>query len=445
MKKSVVLLFILVMAMCFMGCGKVYEGTKSGYVTIKDIPGITFDIYANSAKSATAVSQINKDSDMSDGNSYLYKNGSTDYIIYNNKSLTAVVQKVESIGLETVKDKESVLRDITFLGTSVLSENYEYVTSGKDDAYKLVAQVDAGVSLTLTTFGDYTGQFAYLSYQNNDYLMFVGVPKTEYKNLDKEVRDAIEHMIKSLRVNKEDFGTNKVQPTEKTDKVTETKPEDVKKEETTTQKEEVTQQPEEKEPVKQPIPSVEIEVPKEEPEEDIIITEKEVENVVNVTNQKELEGNITTIYSFGGIEDDVLSSGVDINGNFQTVLVTITAYYNEEMASDVIKSGVAKDGLYEYFDAPDGCHYEAVEYKVSGSATEDVYVNFKIVGIDGQLLKYKGVTYGSRSYDILSTSEYKKDGYTKRICYYPVPNGCKEYVLQFGETGGQLGYVKISE
>lgn len=444
MKKSVVLLFIFVMAMCFMGCGKVYEGTKSGYVTIKDIPGVTFDIYANSAKSATAVSQINKDSDMSDGNSYLYKNGSTDYIIYNNKSLTAVVQKVESIGLEAAKDKESVLKDITFLGTSVLSENYEYATSGKDDAYKLVAQVDAGVSLTLTTFGDYTGQFAYLSYQNNDYLMFVGVPKTEYKNLDKEVRDAIEHMIKSLRVNKDDFGANKVQTTEKTDKVTENKPEDVKKEENTSQNEEVIQQPDEKEPVKQPIPSVDIEIPKEEPkEEDIVITEKEVENVVNVTNQKELEGNITTIYSFGGIEDDVLSSGVDIDGNFQTVLVTVTAYYNEEMALDVIKSGVAQDGLYEYFDAPDGCHFEAVEYSVSGSATDDVYVNFKIVGIDGQLLKYKGITYGSRTYDILATSEYKKDGYVKRICYYPVPNGCKEYVLQFGEAGGQLGYVKI--
>lgn len=496
MKKILALALISIMIISMTGCSGVYEGSKSGYVTITDIPGISFDVYASAVKSATAVSQINKNSDMSDGNSYLYKNGATDYILFNSKSLTIVVQKINSINLENSKDKISTLNNVTFLGTSVLSKEYEYDTSGKDDVYKLIAQVDAGVSLTLTTFGDYTGQVAYVSYNGNDYMMFVGVPQTNYKDLEKEVQEAIEHMVKSLKINKEDFENNKVyeedvNTTEKAEDDTSEKEEVVVPEvpevvipeppveepgvpeeniDADINIEIVPETPEETEPptdeeivIEEPDENIDVPVevipeepqeeiptepvtqpPVEEPDEDIVVTEKGTENVINVTNQKELEGNVTTIYSLAKVGDDVLSSGIDIDGNFQTVLVSISSYYNEETALDIIKNGVKKDGLYKYFDAPDGCHYEAIEYSVSGSATDSVYVNFKIVGIDGQSLKYKGITYGSRTYDILSTSEYKKDGYTKRICYYPVPNGCKEYVLQFGESGNQIGYVKIS-
>lgn len=496
MKKILALALISIMIISMTGCSGVYEGSKSGYVTITDIPGISFDVYASAVKSATAVSQINKNSDMSDGNSYLYKNGATDYILFNSKSLTIVVQKINSINLENSKDKISTLNNVTFLGTSVLSKEYEYDTSGKDDVYKLIAQVDAGVSLTLTTFGDYTGQVAYVSYNGNDYMMFVGVPQTNYKDLEKEVQEAIEHMVKSLKINKEDFENNKVyeedvNTTEKAEDDTSEKEEVVVPEvpevvipeppveepgipeeniDADINIEIVPETPEETEPptdeeivIEEPDENIDVPVevipeepqeevptepvtqsPVEEPDEDIVVTEKGTENVINVTNQKELEGNVTTIYSLAKVGDDVLSSGIDIDGNFQIVLVSISSYYNEETAMDIIKNGVKKDGLYKYFDAPDGCHYEAIEYSVSGSATDSVYVNFKIVGIDGQSLKYKGITYGSRTYDILSTSEYKKDGYTKRICYYPVPNGCKEYVLQFGESGNQIGYVKIS-
>lgn len=497
MKKILSLVLISIMIISMTGCSSVYEGSKSGYVTITDIPGISFDVYASAVKSATAVSQINKNSDMSDGNSYLYKNGATDYILFNSKSLTIVVQKINSINLENSKDKISTLNNVTFLGTSVLSKEYEYDTSGKDDVYKLLAQVDAGVSLTLTTFGDYTGQVAYVSYNGNDYMMFVGVPQTNYKDLEKEVQAAIEHMVKSLKINKEDFANNKVyeevvNTTEKAEEDTSEKEEVVEPEvpevvipeppveesevpeenidtevdieietetpgetEPPTDEEIVIEEPDENNDVpvevipeepQEEVPTEPVTPPvkEEEPDKDIVVTEKGTENVINVTNQKELEGNVTTIYSLAKVGDDVLSSGIDIDGNFQTVLVSVSSYYNEETALDVIKSGVKKDGLYKYFDAPDGCHYEAIEYSVSGSATDNVYVNFKIVGIDGQSLKYKGITYGSRTYDILSTSEYKKDGYTKRICYYPVPNGCKEYVLQFGESGNQIGYVKIS-
>lgn len=462
MMKKIIFSFVLLIAMFgVVGCSKVYEGNKSGYVTISDIPGITFDVYADTVKSATAVSQINKNSDMSDGNSYLFKNGATDYILYNSNSLTVVVQKIDSINLKKKKNKEAAINDITFLGTSVLSKEYEYHTSNKDKAYKLVAQVDAGVSLTLTSFGDYTGQVAYISYQGHDYMMFVGVPKTSYKELKKDVKEAIEHMAKSLKIKKSDFSNNRVESTDNSS-VNIEKEEDIKDNTENKSPENNVTDTSEKELIREndvneseettapditvtDIPEILPEVPDDkEDEEEIVVVEKDTENVVNVTNQKEMENNETSIYALGQVGDDIISSGLDINGSIQSVLVTVTSYYNEDHSVDVIKSGIKKDGLYTYFEAPDGCHYEAVEYSVSDSPMEDVYINFKIVGIDGQTLKYKGITYESRTYDILATTSYKKDGYTKRICYYPVPNGCKEYVLQFGEVGGQMGYIKIS-
>lgn len=469
MKKIVFSFALLITMFGVVGCSKVYEGNKSGYVTISDIPGITFDVYADTVKSATAISQINKNSDMSDGNSYLFKNGTTDYILYNSNSLTVVVQKIDSINLKKKKNKEAAINDVTFLGTSVLSKEYEYHTSNKDKAYKLVAQVDAGVSLTLTSFGDYTGQIAYISYQGHDYMMFVGVPKTSYKELNKDVKKAIEHMVKSLKIKKSDFSNNRVESEmgsdtniEKEENVTTDNTEST---DNKTSEGNVSDSSEKNEPVKEnndasseetntpgntdnDIPDTSPEMPDDtkdnENVEDIVVVEKNTENVVNVNNQKEMENNETSIYALGQVGDDIISSGLDKNGSIQGVLVTVTSYYNEDNSINVIKRGVKEDNLYTYFDAPDGCHYEAIEYSVSDSAMEDVYVNFKIVGIDGQALKYKGITYSSRTYDILATTSYKKDGYSNRICYYPVPNGCKEYVLQFGENRGQMGYVKIS-
>ncbi len=45
---------------------------------------------------------------------------------------------------------------------------------------------------------------------------------------------------------------------------------------------------------------------------------------------------------------------------------------------------------YEYSTAPEGYSWHAIEYTLSISP-EDLYVDIKLVGLDGEKLKYRGV------------------------------------------------------
>ena len=58
------------------------------------------------------------------------------------------------------------------------------------------------------------------------------------------------------------------------------------------------------------------------------------------------------------------------------------------------------------------------------------YVNVKLRGMDGENLKFRGIAYSQRTYDI-SVSD------TEFYSFYAVPNGCREYVLEIGEGAGK--------
>ena len=50
--------------------------------------------------------------------------------------------------------------------------------------------------------------------------------------------------------------------------------------------------------------------------------------------------------------------------------------------------------------------------------------------MDGENLKFRGIEYTQRTYDIpVSDTEF--------YSFYAVPNGCREYVLEMGEGDGK--------
>ena len=106
-----------------------------------------------------------------------------------------------------------------------------------------------------------------------------------------------------------------------------------------------------------------------------------------------------------------------------------------------IKRGRA---YYDDIEVPKGSHLEACVYDVK-LGTEDTYLNVTLKGLDGNKLVYQGVSYSSRTYDIIY--EDNKVGWNnERIVYYFVPNGCEEYVLQFGDGASEEikeAYYKI--
>lgn len=109
----------------------------------------------------------------------------------------------------------------------------------------------------------------------------------------------------------------------------------------------------------------------------------------------------------------------------QTAVITLTEVLTGQEAIDLIKQACA-DGTvrYAYFEAPDGCSWHAAHYYVESDSVG--YANAKLRGVDGENLRFRGIEYTQRTYDIkVSDSEF--------YSYYAVPNGCSEYCLEIGE------------
>ena len=91
-------------------------------------------------------------------------------------------------------------------------------------------------------------------------------------------------------------------------------------------------------------------------------------------------------------------------------------------------------------EAKEGTSYQVIEYTTSCDITK-YYTNIKITGLDGERLKFRGVSYTTRTYDVLTKAESGDNRYTKLYCYYEVPNGCKEYAICIGEYASGLGQI----
>ena len=100
----------------------------------------------------------------------------------------------------------------------------------------------------------------------------------------------------------------------------------------------------------------------------------------------------------------------------------------------------------EYFAPADGCTFHVAHYKLDMSNCMGTgYLNVKLRGMHGENLRFRGIEYTSRTYVItVSEDEY--------YCFYEVPNGCKEYVLECGEgtvenedSGVISAYYKVTD
>lgn len=132
----------------------------------------------------------------------------------------------------------------------------------------------------------------------------------------------------------------------------------------------------------------------------------------------------------------------------------ITDHYTGDDAVKLIKDYCnSTQARYIYQAPPVGTHWEAVKYSVdfTGSGISNGYVNVRFTGLDGEKLYYKGIGYSKRTYDInnnVQTDGTVSSGY---IAYYPVPNGCTDYMLVCGdgteETAGSAfnAYYRITK
>ena len=122
------------------------------------------------------------------------------------------------------------------------------------------------------------------------------------------------------------------------------------------------------------------------------------------------------------------SSGTGLDTSY----ITPTQLYVGTEAIDIVKA-YCRSGAssYVYEDAPDGYSWHVLEYTLE-TDPEELYVDIKLKGLDGEKLKFRGVTVSSRTRDIFSYCTKTESGFEKLYCYYAVPNGCMEYMIECG-------------
>lgn len=461
LKKIKNLLMILIACSMVSGCGNgaLYEKNASGYIQQTCVESTVFDMPKAMLDQATAITAIAEDSDYSQ-NAFVYKNGHDTYLMFDISSIVVLVKEGTGYDFENSEDKGSSLQSegINGIWFSPDGKKLECETDKSNGKYKTMITADADVSITPDVYGMFAGKFANVKCGDLEVSMFVGARAEAYEDLSDNQIKIIEHIAKSLNIvsaEPEENTENVILPEESTEPEAATEEitvEDTEAQETNTEAEEdvvviennetppAEENQENEIPATDSVNSAEV-TPEQEvtdqPEEAAPAEEK---NIVSIkSNQVERnEDNLYTssIYSMLEVgETGVLQSLSYDTANYEANYMTINAVYTGQDAVNIIK-GFCDSGqaAYEYQDAPSGCSWNVIEYSLAKSQSE-AYTDIWLEGLDGEKLNYRGVSYKKRTHDIFAYESKTETGYEKLYCFYAVPNGCKEYLLEAGDPG----------
>ena len=122
--------------------------------------------------------------------------------------------------------------------------------------------------------------------------------------------------------------------------------------------------------------------------------------------------------------------------------VCVTHVYTGKSADKLLKKLKSNDEYIKDLNAQPGTSLQVAEYKMSEDP-EKAYIDFKLVGLDGGTLKYRGVPFGKRTYDAKAGGTFKDGFYKNLYVIYEVPNGCTEYSLRIG-SNGKTAYCHVT-
>lgn len=127
----------------------------------------------------------------------------------------------------------------------------------------------------------------------------------------------------------------------------------------------------------------------------------------------------------------------------ETTYMSLDKVYVGEDAKDIIQKYCNSEKCpYEYEEAPAGYSWHVIEY-TTDTAPEDLYIDIRLRGLDGEKLKFRGVAASERTHDIYAYVSKTDAGYEKQYCYYAVPDEYEEYILTFGvEIKAVLGVAR---
>lgn len=401
------------------GCGSraVYKPLSSDYKAVDSIEGCVFGIPVPFSEKATAITRVTKNGDYDASTLYSYKNGNDQYLMFCMDSFIIIAQKNVDFDFSSGDYLKSVETG-TIMGMWLHPIEKADVETGKNEkAGKVVVESIAEITMTDTLYGDFVGKFAYVSNGKDNWAIFCGCPGEKYEELDKERLNVINNVVYSLA------------PYEKENNVPEY--EVVVKGGTVSSN---------------ILPATSV---SENNNVQTSISQNDVEKEDNIIISNQNENSRITGVPYDSSIYDMLKVGdcgylyvaSEEKGNCVQPIIKVEEIYKN--AEDIVKEYCKESVDYSYQGAPIGCHWEAIKYSVDYTGCGELpYINIKLCGVDGETLKYHGIPYEKRTYDIFDN--VTEDGTTmlNAICFYAVPNGCEEYVLECGDGTVEMPDIK---
>lgn len=517
-KKLFILLLSVTLMSVLTACGRdkeIYDSGEDGYTSITSVDGISFDVVSDVSRNATAITNISEDMAFETDQTYMYKDGETEYFLFRIDSIVCVAQKGTSFGIKDAQDKLDAVTKGNILGIYFTSpkKKLEFVEDEKDGVYKMVATVTAQVALTSELYNDFAGRLAYINDGRDEWTMFVGTIGKDFRDFSDETQEVITYMAATMTLHEEPVRAQAPEPAvalggenEQSSNVeaisgndTADEPvEDISGE--AGQKDTDTDDTEGMEPVQEEDAPEPLEDSEEtEPAEDSGAEPVEPEGSGDMTEPEEIEVEVvveesTEKFGENDIQEDISPETVTesddrkmqdttpatehgyvrLNNQKNTVKDDLTVYtsniydmldvgkraYADVLipnASGYLRAEIKADRIFtgaeavaviqdaynkgtmmgSYFEAPEGCSFHVIHYTVAFPDGRQGYVNVKLRGMDGENLRFRGIPYTQRTYDI-------KVSDTEFYAFYAVPNACREYAVEIGDgtiENAQYGIV----
>lgn len=422
--------------------------SKEGYKIIYDVPGVSFEVKKELSDYSTAVMEISKNVDFQDTGTYSFKNGKDTYLLFNINEYIVIVSKNTNFHFAET-EVETALSNNSIDGIWFSTHGKNPVRKEGNNQY--VIQAQAQVVITNAMYNDFYGTLTTIEKDGVEWSMFAGYtsaqkekysPAVEYSTSTFKLCDSNTTEIGSYVITEEGQFKRLAESTEAENQQLYVTVDKGNPDATSQPMTEPTVEPTTEpttEPTETPAP---VQTPTSTPE--VLVAGETQEEVLSVLEIKKNQKNIkkdkdkvytSSIYNMLSIgETGYITVTDEVMATYQDAYARATRIYDAKETAQLIEDHIkSENSYYKTMEAPLGTHFEAVEYDVNYLEKEPSYVNVQLCGVDGEALRYRGIIYEKRTYDIYDNVKTDGDWQTGYIAFYAVPNGCKEYVVKIGE------------
>ena len=380
---------------------------RDGYKTIRDVPGIEFQVNKEFSDYSTAVLEISKNIDFLDYQTYSYKNGTDTYLLFNMNSYIIIAKKGTDFDFPNMGVEESLsVNSVDGIWFSLSGKNP--IKESSEDRY--ILSVTAQVVITPLVYNDFQGTLTVVRKDGDEWTLFAGtaaraddvckesIGYTANTIFPVEAREPIETKNAIVAVENEMGSAGYTEEDSHVDA------DNLSGEETHTD---------------------------EQSQEEEIFYIRESQIRQDLEKGKVYESDPYSMLKTGnaGIAATMNEQG----GGYTEVYIRVDQLYSKEETAGLIKEYISSgQSYYAEMEAPEGTHFEAVSYSVRYLDLVPSYVNIKLCGLDGEDLRFRGVIYPQKTYNIFDTVTNADGWESGNICFYAIPNGCLEYALYCG-------------